>query len=846
MAFPHLASSSNAHVAPSFGFSVTEKLARNNYPLWKLQVSSALKGAQVASFIQPDAEPPTPFLKTEEGVDKKEVDKTNPEYETWVAKDQSVLCFVLGSLSKEISAQIPTTLATAKEAWAAIESMFASQSRARVISTQMALATATKGTSSIAEYYQKIKTLADQMASAGKKLEDEELISNILTGLGEEYDSVVSAVASRVEPISLGELYTQLTSFESRMEMRNGGGQQSAANMVAKGGRNSHPRGGGRGGDSGRGGFGRGFKSGRGGGRPQGSTFLTGVFCQLCQKEGHTVVKCFKRFNVNFNGPPPKSASTATTNSYGVDSNWCMDTGATDHITSDLERLTVRDKYHGGDQVHAANGSGMKITYIGDSILHSPSTDIHLKNILHVPKANKNLASVHRLTRDNGVFLEFHPNYFDIKEEETRRILLRGKCEGGLYPLRSSASNKSSPNKRALSAARPSVSLWHNRLGHASTPVVRQILSRHKLSFVKSQNKDHVCNACQQGKAHQLPYARSSSVSSRPLDLIFSDVWGPAPASVGRHKFYVSFIDDHSKFVWIYMLRHKSEVFQCFHDFQSLVERQFERKILAVQTDWGGEYQALNSFFKRIGISHHVSCPHAHQQNGSAERKHRHIVEIGLTLLSHSSMPLKFWDEAFSTAVYLINRLPSKVINNDTPFLRLFGKHPDYSSLRTFGCACWPNLRPYNTRKLEFRSKPCVFLGYSTLHKGFKCLDPAEGRVYVSRDVVFDEQVFPFASMHPNAGAQLRAELQLLPDILLNPTYGSGNLLDPNVRSSVPTNASQGLSGDVLNAGENLEGNNAGTGAPDGDQGEIGTSYHMCSPVGGTTTGGRSQVDLPG
>jgi len=125
----------------------------------------------------------------------------------------------------------------------------------------------------------------------------------------------VSAVASRVEPISLGELYTQLTSFESRMEMRNGGVQQSAANMVAKGGRNSQPRGGGHGGDRGRGGFIRGFKNGCGGARPQGSTFLAGVFCQLCQKEGHTVVKCFKRFNANFNGPPQKSASTATTNS---------------------------------------------------------------------------------------------------------------------------------------------------------------------------------------------------------------------------------------------------------------------------------------------------------------------------------------------------------------------------------------------------------------------------------------------------------------------------------------------------------------------------------------------------
>ena len=148
-----------------------------------------------------------------------------------------------------------------------------------------------------------------------------------------------------------------------------------------------------------------------------------------------------------------------------------------------------------------------------------------------------------------------------------------------------------------------------------------------------------------------------------------------------------------------------------------LVERMFDRKIIAMQTDWGGEYKKLNSFFQRIGISHHVSCPYTHQQNGSAERKHRHIVEVGLSLLAHASMPLEFWDEAFITATYLINRLTSKVINNETPLECLHHQSPDYLVLRTFGCACWPNLRPYNSRKLEFHSKQCVFLGYSKCTK---------------------------------------------------------------------------------------------------------------------------------
>jgi hypothetical protein len=163
-----------------------------------------------------------------------------------------------------------------------------------------------------------------------------------------------------------------------------------------------------------------------------------------------------------------------------------------------------------------------------------------------------------------------------------------------------------------------------------------------------------------------------------------------------------------------------------------------------------------------VGIFHLVSCPHAHQQNGP-ERKHRHILEVGLSLLAYASMPLKYWDEAFLTAVYFINRLPSRVIQSQTPMKRLFGNFGDYSFLRIFGCACWPNLRPYNRQKLNFRSKQCVFLRYSSLHKGYKCLDISTGRVYISRDIVFDENILPFASLHANAGARLHAEIDLLP-----------------------------------------------------------------------------------
>jgi hypothetical protein len=158
---------------------------------------------------------------------------------------------------------------------------------------------------------------------------------------------------------------------------------------------------------------------------------------------------------------------------------------------------------------------------------------------------------------------------------------------------------------------------------------------------------------------------------------------------------------------------------------------------------------------------------HADQQNGSAERKYRHIVEVVLSLLAHASMPLKFWDEVFLAATFLINRTPSKTIHYQTPLDRLYQIKPNYPSLHVFGCICWPNLRPYNQHKLEFRSKECVFLGYSNIHKGFKCLEVNSGRVYISRDVVFDEKIFPFSKLHPNARARLRADILLLPPSLM-------------------------------------------------------------------------------
>jgi hypothetical protein len=200
-------------------------------------------------------------------------------------------------------------------------------------------------------------------------------------------------------------------------------------------------------------------------------------------------------------------------------------------------------------------------------------------------------------------------------------------------------------------------------------------------------------------------------------------VWTSPVKSISGCKFYVLFVDDFSRFTWLFPLKHKSDVFVCFFKFKCLVENLLSRKIKQLQTDRGGEFTSsqLKTFLANNGIVHRISCPYTSEQNGIAERKHRHVVESGLALLAHSHLPNKYWVDAFLTAIYLINRLPTPTLNNNTPYTKLFNAEPDYSILK--GCVCYPLLRPYNDHKLSFRSKQCIFLGYCSNSKGYQCLE---------------------------------------------------------------------------------------------------------------------------
>jgi hypothetical protein len=291
---------------------------------------------------------------------------------------------------------------------------------------------------------------------------------------------------------------------------------------------------------------------------------------------------------------------------------------------------------------------------------------------------------------------------------------------------------------------------WHKRLGHPSQKLVNQIIKSFSLPIKHKDHVSYLCTSCSINKAHKQPFRPTSLVSHAPLDLIYTDVWGPSNiVGLDGSHFYLILVDHFTKYIWFYPMSNKSCVSCIFPQFKHLVEKQFHTTIKNIYLDNGGEFVALKQYFSIHGISHYTTAPHTPQQNGVSERRHCHLVETGLTLLHDASFPLSYWPHAFSTSAYLINRQPTPLLQNKTPFEILFRQPPNYLKLKKFGCRCFPLTKPYNTNKLQPKATPCLFLGYSTIQYAYKCLDLSTNKLYLSCHVLFDESHSPFQALTP-------------------------------------------------------------------------------------------------
>ncbi|XP_050890899.1 uncharacterized protein LOC127096364 [Lathyrus oleraceus] len=319
--------------------------------------------------------------------------------------------------------------------------------------------------------------------------------------------------------------------------------------------------------------------------------------------------------------------------------------------------------------------------------------------LLSLPMSIRNSGASDHLTGNASLFSELsppkYPHYITIADgsrvEATgvRRDRSMGQTIGvkiessGLYYLQ--------PPTSIICVTTESPDLLHRRLGHLSLSKLKKMVSG--LPHLESLQFD----SCQLGKQVRVSFSRH--INSRALslfDVVHCDVWGPSwiPSILG-YRYYVTFIDDFSRCIWMFLMKDRFELFNIFKNFCSEISTQFGKTICILHSDNAKEYfsDCFNSLMHSKGIIHQSSCPHTPQQNGVAEIKHRHIVDTALTLLLNVNLPLKFWGDVVLTVGYLINRMSFSVLNDQVLHSLVHPTDPLYVvSPRVFGCVPETNL----------------------------------------------------------------------------------------------------------------------------------------------------------
>ncbi|GJW92506.1 retrotransposon protein, putative, ty1-copia subclass [Tanacetum coccineum] len=291
-------------------------------------------------------------------------------------------------------------------------------------------------------------------------------------------------------------------------------------------------------------------------------------------------------------------------------------------------------------------------------------------------------------------------------------------------------------NKRAKINLDSSL-LWHCRLGHISKKQIEKLQHDGLLNSIDIESLGK-CVSCLSGKMARKPYSHQVERAKDLFGLIHTDVCGPFRI-VSRQgaSYFITFADDFSRYGYVYLLKHKHEVFETFKVFQKEVENQLGKTIKSLRSDRGGEYmsQEFLDHLKEHGIIAHRTPPYTPQNNGVSERRN-HMVR---SMMSQTTLPKSFWDYALETVACILNMVPSKTVDK-TPYEIWHGQAPKLSYLRVWGCEAFVKHDTLTKPdKLDPRSFKSIFVGYPKEIIGYSFYSPAENKVFVARNAVFFE-----------------------------------------------------------------------------------------------------------
>ncbi|WVZ83650.1 hypothetical protein U9M48_030778 [Paspalum notatum var. saurae] len=392
---------------------------------------------------------------------------------------------------------------------------------------------------------------------------------------------------------------------------------------------------------------------------------------------------------------------------------WYLDTGASNHMTGNGEAfcelnrdVTGKVKFGDGSTVDIV-GHGA-ITFGARGGGHQILTDVY-----YIPRLRSNIISLGQLDED-----------------------------GSANRLYKTTLTIASP-VALLACAEDDAWRWHERYGHLGFEGLKK-LGRGNMVHGLPQlgHPDQLCEACLAGKQRRGAFPLEVKYRAKErLDLVHGDLCGPvSPATHGGRRYFLLLVDDVSRYMWIMLLTSKDEAAGAIKKFQAGVEVETGRKLRALRTDRGGEFTAVTfgEYCAEKGVHRQLTAPYSPQQNGVVERRNQTVMAMACCLLKARKVPGTFWGKAVCTAVFLLNRSPTKSVDGKTPFEAWHGEKPAVQFLRTFGCIAHVKVtRPH--AKLDDRSVKMVFVGYELGSKAYRVYDPVGGRLQVSQDVIFDE-----------------------------------------------------------------------------------------------------------
>lgn len=293
-----------------------------------------------------------------------------------------------------------------------------------------------------------------------------------------------------------------------------------------------------------------------------------------------------------------------------------VDSGVLDHMTGDINVFSKYIPCQDGFFVRIADGTTFKVVGKGSLVI---SKDITLDLVLHVPKLGCSLLSIYKLTKNLGCVAKFLPHFCELQDMNSGKMTGNVEESTDLYFLRIEDQNKRSYKVALMRSSKNDndVMLWHYRLGHPNFMYLKKMFS----SLFNKDSGSFKCEVCELAKHTKSHYFIQPYKPSNPFTLI------QRVSNVTGSRWFVTFIDDHIRVTWVFLMKEKSEVGSIFENFHKMVQTQFQSNIQVLRTDNGGEYfhHTLGSYVTKNDIIHQTSCSYSPQHNGTAERKNKHL-----------------------------------------------------------------------------------------------------------------------------------------------------------------------------------------------------------------------------